>query len=296
MTTLPFCKFHGFGNDYIVIERDNVPVDMHLSDLARDICRRQTGAGSDGIAVLKKAVDAGADYDCEIVNPDGSFAGFSGNGTRCAVSYLYFKSLWRDPDLLLRTRSGVKNYHLTERVGSDQFWFDAEIGKPLFASESIPVVVGVPGVAVVNEAINLDGRIYEFSAVNVGNPVACIFVDTLDLDWRSLGSAMECHDKFPERVNAVFVKVIDRENIELRIWERGAGETSASGTCSSGAAVLSAFMLKTARTVNVHSPGGITKVQWRSDGEIVLTGRADFAYCGEWPLNRTDSSGTESTS
>ena len=95
---------------------------------------------------------------------------------------------------------------------------------------------------------------------------------------------MEIHPKFPERVNVVFVRVIDHSNIELRIWERGAGETSASGTCSSGAAVLSAFMLKTDRTVNVHSPGGITKVIWREDDEIVITGRADLAFTGEWPL------------
>ena len=94
---------------------------------------------------------------------------------------------------------------------------------------------------------------------------------------------METDDKFPDRANIVFVKVVDRKNIDIRIWERGAGETSASGTCSSGAAILSSFLLKTERTVRVQSPGGITDIVWREDDEIVITGRADFVYCGEWP-------------
>lgn len=283
MTTLPFCKFHGFGNDYIVIESENVPDGLSLGSLAVDMCHRHTGAGSDGIAVLSRGRDADADYMCEIVNPDGSMAAFSGNGTRCAVAYLHHQGIWTNDDLRLMTRSGVKNYHLTDR-GDTTFWFDAEIGKPLFASDAVPVNVGAFRPAVVNEPIQLGGQAYTFSAVNVGNPVACIFVDSLDLDWRTLGREMENHEKFPQRVNAVFVKVVDRENIELRIWERGAGETAASGTCSSGAAVLSVFMLKTDRSVNVHSPGGVTRVLWRNDDEIVLSGRADFAYCGEWPL------------
>ncbi|MEP6788448.1 MAG: diaminopimelate epimerase, partial [Acidobacteriota bacterium] len=95
--------------------------------------------------------------------------------------------------------------------------------------------------------------------------------------------AMETHEKFPERANIVFVKVVDAENIEIRIWERGAGETSASGTCSSGAAVLSAFMLKTGREVHVHSEGGTTDITWREDDEIIIKGSASLAFCGEWP-------------
>ncbi|MEP6946800.1 MAG: diaminopimelate epimerase [Acidobacteriota bacterium] len=284
MRTLPFCKFHGFGNDYIVIERDDIPADLSLEQLAREMCHRHTGAGSDGIAALGRPSDGDSDYDCEIINPDGSIAEFSGNGTRCAAAYLYFKSLWSKPELRLRTRSGIKNFSLIERIGNEAFWFDAEIGKPQFSSDKVPVLVGGFRVAVVNEPINLDGRLYAVSAVNIGNPVACIFVDELDFDWRSLGRALEHHEKFPQRVNAVIVKILDRENIEIRIWERGAGETSASGSCASGAAVLSAFMLKTERKVNVHSPGGVTKVNWRKDDQIVLTGRADLAYSGEWPI------------
>ncbi|MFZ1702615.1 MAG: diaminopimelate epimerase [Pyrinomonadaceae bacterium] len=281
---IPFCKFHGFGNDYIVIERPSIDVSQSLGELAAAICHRNTGAGSDGIAVVEKLDGADADFFCEIVNPDGSTAGFSGNGTRCAVAYLHYKGLWNEPRLRLRTRSGIKTYDLIERKGVGEFWFDAEIGAPKFASEEVPVLTPVRREAIVNEPIEVDGMHFSFSAINVGNPVACIFVDSFDLDWRTVGRSLETHEKFPERANIVFVRIDDRKNISIRIWERGAGETSASGTCATAAAVLSSFMLKAERKVSVHSEGGVTDVLWRDDDEIIINGRADFAYCGEWPL------------
>lgn len=283
MTAIPFCKFHGFGNDYIVIESDAIDASTSVEQLAREICHRNTGAGADGIVVVERLDGISGDYGCEIVNPDGSIASFSGNGTRCAVAYLHYKDLWTETDLRLKTRSGIKNYHLIKKDGGE-FWFEAEIGKPRFASEEVPVLTEARRDHVVNEPIVVNGQHFAFSAVNIGNPVACILVENFDFDWRSVGRAMETHDKFPERANIVFVKPIDRDNIEIRIWERGAGETSASGTCSCGAAVLSAFLLKANRKVHVHSPGGITEVLWRDeDDEIVITGRADLAYSGEWP-------------
>lgn len=280
--TIPFTKFHGFGNDYIVIER-GIREEMDLAKLAIAMCHRNTGVGGDGIAVIEQRDGSTADFFCEIVNPDGSFASFSGNGTRCAVAHLYRKGTWVEPRLRLETRSGIKTYDLVGRIGGDEFWFNAEIGKPHFASDEIPVITDIRREHLLNEPISVDSKHYAFSAVNVGNPVACVFVDSFDLDWRSVGRQLESHRKFPERTNVVFVKVVDRENIELRIWERGAGETAASGTCSTGAAVLSAFMLKTGRQVNVHSEGGITEVTWRDDDEIIIKGRADFVFSGEWP-------------
>ena len=283
MTSIDFCKFHGFGNDYIVIERTKIPQTADLSELVKAICNRHTGVGGDGIAVLEKLDGVTADYFCEIVNPDGSIAGFSGNGTRCAVAYLHYQKIWSEPKLRLETRSGIKTYQLIERKGDGEFWFEAEIGKPIFASDLIPVGSGTWREAIVNEKIYVDGQIHSFSAVNVGNPVACIFVETFAFDWRTVGRAMEVHQVFPQRSNIVFVKVIDLENIEIRIWERAAGETSSSGTCSSGAAVLSAFLLKTERVVNVKAEGGTTRVVWRDDDEIVINGRTDLAFSGIWP-------------
>lgn len=285
MSSLKFCKFHGFGNDYIVIERAQLNKQVKLPDLARAMCSRHTGAGSDGIAVISKLEEPGADFHCDIINPDGSIAGFSGNGTRCAVAYLYYKKLWAEPALLLRTQSGVKNFTLIERVSEGHYWFEAEIGKPKFASSQVPIAAQGKTTSVIDHPIEAAGRKFIFSGVNVGNPVACIFVDDFDFDWRTAGREMETHPVFPERANIVFVKVMDGENIELRIWERGAGETSSSGTCSSAAAVLSALTGRTDRTVSVKTEGGTTEIFWREDDEILITGRADLAYWGEWPLD-----------
>jgi diaminopimelate epimerase len=287
MTSIPFCKFHGFGNDYIVVEREKIASTADLSAYARAICHRHTGAGADGVALVGETNDPGADLFCEIINPDGSIAGFSGNGTRCAAAYLYHKELWSEPELRLETRSGINTFRLIEKTGPTSYSFEAGIGKPRFSNEEVPVRTDGPRDAVVNEPISVDGRDHRFSAINVGNPVACIFVDELNFDWRPIGRRMEMHESFPQRTNVVFVKVSDRQNIEVRIWERGAGETSASGTCSAGAAVLSAFLLKTERDVAVHSAGGTTHVLWRKDDEIVLTGQADLAYCGEWPVQNS---------
>ncbi len=284
MSSINFCKFHGFGNDYIVIENDQIPATLSLPDLALKICHRNTGVGSDGIAVVTKLDGEKADYFCEIVNPDGSIAGFSGNGTRCAVAYLYYKGLWSQHNLHLQTPSGTKNYTLIERISEGHYWFEAEIGRPKFASDEVPLQLETRLESIVDHSIPVGDLLVNISAVNVGNPVICTFVDDFDLDWRSLGRKLEIHEAFPERANIVFVKVLDRENIEIRIWERGAGETSSSGTCSSGAAVLSSFTGRTDRTVSVLTEGGTTEIFWRDDDEIIITGGADLVFCGEWPF------------
>lgn len=282
MTSIQFCKFHGFGNDYIVIEKPALPGGTDLSELAKAICHRHTGAGSDGLAVVNISENDAADFFCEIVNPDGSIAGFSGNGTRCAVSYIYYKTLWTEPHLRLKTRSGIKNYRLIEETSPGHYWFEAEIGKPRFASTEVPVVTSKPQDAVLDFPIVAADREFLMSCVNVGNPVAITFVDDFEFEWRLYGRELESHTAFPEKANIVFVKVIDRENIEIRIWERAAGETSSSGTCSSGAAVLAAKTDRTGRKVSVHAIGGTTEFIWRDDDEMLITGRADISYCGEW--------------
>jgi diaminopimelate epimerase len=220
--------------------------------------------------VLRKLDEADADFFCEIINPDGSVAGFSGNGTRCAVAYLHYKGIRHQPRLRLSTLSGIKNYDLVQRRGLGEFWFEAEIGKPRFG--------------VIDEPIDVPGGEQIYSYVDVGNPVVCIFVDNFDYDWRADGREIESHERFPDRTNVVFILPIDRANVEIRIWERGAGETSSSGTCSAAAAVMSAHRNNTDREVAVHAPGGTTKMVWRPrDDEMIITGRADLAFCGEWP-------------
>ncbi len=268
MAKISFCKFHGFGNDYIVFENGNLKNISSLSDFAKRVCHRNTSIGGDGIAVLKKSENEKADYACRIINPDGSEAGFSGNGTRCAVAYLYYKNLWQRKSLQLETKSGIKNYELLKHQ-QNTFWFLAELGKPE---------------AIANCELQIASSDKELTMifVNVGNPVAVVFVEEFGaIDWRTIGKEIEIHERFPERTNVVFVKIIDEENIEIRIWERGAGETASSGTCSIAAAVASASAGKTNRKVSVHAEGGTTKTVWREDGEMLITGRADLAFCGE---------------
>ncbi len=279
MSAINFCKFQGFGNDYIIFEADDLQAVSSIEDFARTVCRRHTGIGGDGIAVLKR-LDAEADYECRIINPDGSEAGFSGNGTRCAVSYLYYKNLWHEKSLKLKTRSGVKNYELLEQKDFT-YRFLAELGKPKFdlpnASVGESKTATEFGLMIPSEEMAV-----RVTFVDVGNPVAVIFLeDFAQIDWRGIGGKVETAPIFPDRTNVVFVKIVDESNIEIRIWERGAGETSSSGTCSIAAAVASALTGKTNRKVFVHAEGGTTEAVWREDGEMLITGRADLAFCGE---------------
>ena len=294
MSSIKFCKFHGFGNDYIVIENEELQAVENLGEFTKRICHRNTGVGGDGIAVLKKSENETADFACRIINPDGSEAGFSGNGTRCAVAYLYYKNLWSSENLKLITWSGVKNYQLLERE-ENTFWFRAELGKPKFdlPDSHLKTFFQANKTQVNSYPLGLyeEGIVLDFFFVDVGNPVACIFVQDFSpfvggsqsFEWQVIGQKIEsAREMFPKRTNVVFIKIIDRENIEIRIWERGAGETSSSGTCSIAAAVASAFTEKTERKVSVHAEGGTTEAVWREDGEMLITGRADLVFCGEW--------------
>jgi diaminopimelate epimerase len=284
-----FTKFHGFGNDYIVIESKDlalagISATAELGEFARRICNRHYGAGADGIAVLSQS-DA-ADFHVRIFNPDSSEASLSGNGTRCAAAYLYYKKLWTEPELRLSTRAGVKLYTIREQTGVGHYVFDSELGQPKFDSVSIPMITEEPLEKVIDYVLDLPDRSFRVTALQMGNPNCCLFVDDFAaLDWREIGKVIEIHDQFPQRTNVVFVRVVDRKTIELRIWERGVGETEASGTCSCAAAVAAMINGKTERLIDVLMPGGRAKINWRGDrddGEVVITGTAEVIYDGDW--------------
>ena len=278
-----FTKFQGFGNDYIVFEAAQLTTVVDLGSFARRICNRHYGAGSDGIAVVQSSADTESDFEVRIFNPDGSEASMSGNGTRCAASYLFYHNLWSDDLLRLRTRNGIKRYHLLERSGEGSFLFCSELGQPKFDSASIPMQTPEPLDRVTDHPLVVEEKAVRVTALQMGNPNCCIFVDDFDsIDWRRLGPLIESHPQFPERTNVIFIRVRDRGNIEERLWERGVGETESSGTCSCAAVVASVINEKTDRSVKVHAPGGIIPIEWRDDGEVVLTGRADVVYNGEW--------------
>lgn len=322
-----FIKFHGFGNDYIVIESrvlSEFPDATRLGEFARRICNRHYGAGADGIAVVGPSEVHGADFHVRIFNPDGSEASLSGNGTRCAAAYLYYQNLWSAEELRLNTRAGVKLYTLREQAGPTKaaggpsvlaaasseppasasgpaqaaggtpavpgtvpgrYVFDSELGQPKFDSASIPMTTREPLARVIDYPLEFAGESFPVTALQMGNPNCCIFVNDFDaLDWRRIGQTIETHQQFPDRTNVVFVRVVNRDTIELRIWERGVGETEASGTCSCAAAVAAMIKDQTERLVTVLMPGGTARIHWREsgDGEVVITGSAGVIYAGDW--------------
>ena len=284
-----FIKFHGFGNDYIVIESKDlalagISATAELGQFARRICNHHYGAGGDGIAVVSPSEVQGADFHVRIFNPDSSEASLSGNGTRCAAAYLYYKQLWSAAELRLSTRAGIKLYTIREQTDAGHYLFDSELGQPKFDSNSIPMTTREPMEKVIDYEIEVGGELFPVTALQMGNPNCCIFVEDFEtLDWRRVGKAIETHKQFPERTNVIFVRVVDRKTIELRIWERGVGETEASGTCSCAAAVATMIKGKTERLVDVLMPGGRAKINWREgDAEVVITGTAEVIYQGDW--------------
>ena len=282
-----FTKFHGLGNDYLVIEAEQlagIPGNKGFGDFARRICNRHYGAGGDGIAIIAPsdpATDiATADFNCRIFNPDGSEAGLSGNGTRCAVAYLYYRGLWSKDELRLSTRTGLKRYFLREQLAPGKYLFESELGQPKFDSRSIPMSIDPP----LEKVIRYPFEGHEITAMQMGNPNCCIFTGDFDsLDWRGIGKRIENHPQFPDRTNVVFVRVVDRNTIELRIWERGVGETTASGTCSCAGAVAAMVNEKTERDLRVVMEGGEVRIKWRpEDDQVVITATAEVVYSGQW--------------
>jgi len=278
-----FTKFHGLGNDYIVLEANELGEIKDLSDFARRICNRHYGAGSDGIAIIGPPTTTIDNFNVRIFNPDGSEAGLSGNGTRCAAAYLYYHRLWSADELILSTRTGLKRYFPREVDPRGKYVFESELGQPKFDPPSIPMTIDQPLDRVIEYPLPVNGESFPVTAMLMGNPMCCIFVDDFNsLDWRRIGKAIENHPQFPDRANVVFIRVPGRKVIELRIWERGVGETSASGTCSCAGAIAAMVNDKADRDVQVLMEGGEVKIKWRDDNEVVITGTAEVVYSGDW--------------
>lgn len=337
---IDFAKFHGYGNDYLVLEAAQLTHIENLCEFFKRLCDRHFGVGSDGAALIEK-IEAEGDvaelrdrspsapaFRVRIFNHDGSEAAMSGNGTRCAVAYLYREKLWTQDELRLDTLDGMKLYRLRERDDRrGRYRFAAEIGRPAFASEAVPMTFppaaktygvtnalpdapynqstrggqssggelltngeqiktgGAASLAIVRDyPLDVAGEQIPITALQMCNPNVCVFVEDFEqTDWRRQGRLIETHPQFPERTNVVFVRVIDQERIEIRIWERGVGETLASGTGACAALVAGVIDERTARRCAVEMPGGSCAVEWRADDDVVvLTGVAQFVFYGQF--------------
>ncbi len=276
-----FVKFHGNGNDYIVFEAKRLSAVASLNEFARRVCDRHYGAGADGVAVVGESETA--DFKVRIFNADGSEAASSGNGTRCAAAYLFYRKLWSKHELRFETKAGVKLFRLREDLGAGRYLFQAEMGRPQFESGRIPMLTDEAQERVVDYPLAVGDETVRVTALQMCNPNCCVFVEDFGrVDWRRLGKMIESHERFPEKTNVLFVRTVDARRIEARVWERGVGETFSSGTGACAAVVAASIENRTGRRVAVEMPGGRFEVEWRADREVLLTGEAEIVYEGEW--------------
>ena len=275
---LKFTKMHGIGNDFVVVNSltDGPPEDS-LPELARILNNRKFGVGGDGlILVLPSRI---ADFKMRMFNPDGSEAEMCGNGIRCFAKYVYDHQLLPETQVKVETLAGVKVLKLSLKSGKVEN-VRVDMGVPRLLRSEIPMK-GDDNENVVGEALKVDGRKFEITAVSMGNPHAIIFEDNLDnFPVAKYGPLIETHRSFPQRTNVHFVRVCNSGEIVVRTWERGAGETLACGTGACACVVASVLNSKTNRNVLVHLPGGDLKIEWLGDSRVLMTGAAEEVFSG----------------
>lgn len=273
-----FTKMHGIGNDYIYIncmngiDFDPVQISIKLSD-------RHFGVGSDGIILICKS-DC-ADFKMRMFNADGSEGKMCGNGIRCFSKYVYAKGLTDKTKLTIETLSGIKTTQLTVENG-EVIAIRVNMGSPILAPACIPV--NFLGESMIDQPIEVDGKIWNVTCVSMGNPHCVTYVEDIDdLDLEKIGPKFENHKIFPDRVNTEFVKPIGPDTVQMRVWERGSGETWACGTGACAVAVASILNgIVEKNTVHVKLRGGDLTVEWnREENVVYMTGPATFVFEGE---------------
>jgi diaminopimelate epimerase len=271
---IPATKYQSYGNDFLILSSEDVRDDAQGA-FALSICDPHFGVGADGCVFVRRSP---ADlFELRIFNRDGSEAGMSGNGVRCACAYLHHRGITNQGRVEFTTISGRKIYELVQRRGLG--WkYRSEMGQPGFSSEVIPFHGAQPLGRVDDYPLEAAGRPLKISAVSVGNPQCVVFCDALPTreDFELLGAALETHPAFPEKTNVSFVQVRDQHHLEVRIWERGVGPTFSSGTGSCGAAVAAIAGGRARSPLQVETETGIQQVEWAEGRQVVLTGWSHF--------------------
>jgi len=292
---LRFTKLQGLGNDYIylsLLPQDENRVDLKridLAELARRLCRRRFGIGGDGLIIIEPGEDK--EFRMRIFNPDGSEAEMCGNGIRGMARYLWSRGLTEKKEIIIETKAGEKKVRLTE---SDEI--EVDMGEPILRGAEIPVEIDRE--PVIDEEIEVGGERIRITAVSLGNPHCLVFVEggdgirseigyliTIPTELvNRLGPELEVHPLFPQRTNVEFVRIKSRKELELRTWERGAGETLACGTGACAALVGAVLKRLTEREVRVHLLGGDLEVHWRRNGHVYLIGSVQECFQGTFRL------------
>jgi diaminopimelate epimerase len=260
-----FTKYHALGNDYIVINPKDLPAPL-TTEQVKTICHRNFGVGSDGI-LLGPLPSTTAKCALKIYNPDGSIAEKSGNGVRIFSRYLWDTKFVGNDEFALQTDGGI----VRSTVFDNGKMARVEMGHVSFDSEKIPVTGAKRDV--INEKISVGGREFTYCAATIGNPHCVLPLSEISAKLAyEFGPLLEVHPNFPRKTNVQFMKVLDRANIQIEIWERGAGYTLASGSSSSASAAVAHKLGLVDRSVSVHCPGGIIKIEIGDDFAIQMTG------------------------
>ncbi len=279
MEQMRFTKMQGLGNDYVYVNCFKEKID-NPSELAKRISDRHFGVGSDGLIMINPSDKA--DFEMEMYNADGSRGEMCGNGIRCVAKYVYDYGLTDKTSISVETLGGIKYLDLTVQDGKVKL-VKVNMGRPELAPSKVPVAA--EGDRAVDEPIMVDGKEYRMTCVSMGNPHAAIFVDcdVRELPLEEIGPKFENHERFPNRVNTEFVRVLDRHTAEMRVWERGSGETLACGTGACAVAVACVLNGLTEDEVTVKLLGGDLQIKWDRENDIVyMTGPAEVVFDGEW--------------
>ena len=276
MKKLKFTKMHGIGNDYVYVNcfEETVEDPVQTAILVSD---RHFGIGSDGLILIKPS-DV-ADGKMEMYNADGSQGAMCGNGIRCVAKYMYDYGITDKTSISVETKSGIKYLELTVKDGKVDT-VRVNMGSPILVPSEIPVVSDQEGV--IDQPVEVGGKEWKITCVSMGNPHAITYMDDVKkLEIEKIGPLFENHAIFPDRVNTEFVHVLDRHTVEMRVWERGSGETMACGTGACAVAVASILNGLTEDEVTVKLLGGDLKIFWdRKENKVYMTGSATTVFDG----------------
>lgn len=273
---MKFTKMHGLGNDYVYVNCFEEKIDNPPA-VARFVSDRHFGIGSDGLIMINPSKTA--DFEMEMYNADGSRGEMCGNGIRCVAKYVYDYGLTDKTQISVETLGGIKYLDLTVKDGKVSL-VKVDMGKPELEADLIPIISERE--QVIDEPIEVDGKEYHITGVSMGNPHAVIYVDDVKgLDLEKIGPKFENHERFPKRINTEFVHCIDRQTVEMRVWERGSGETLACGTGACAVAVSSILNNLTDTQVTVKLLGGDLQIEWdREKDRVFMTGPATVVFDG----------------
>lgn len=273
---MKFTKMHGLGNDYVYVNCFEEKIDNPPA-VARFVSDRHFGIGSDGLIMINPSKTA--DFEMEMYNADGSRGEMCGNGIRCVAKYVYDYGLTDKTQISVETLGGIKYLDLTVEDGKVS-QVKVDMGKPELEANLIPIISERE--QVIDEPIEVDGKEYHMTGVSMGNPHAVIYVDDVKgLDLEKIGPKFENHERFPKRINTEFVHCIDRQTVEMRVWERGSGETLACGTGACAVAVSSILNNLTDTRVTVKLLGGDLQIEWdREKDRVFMTGPATVVFDG----------------